>query len=223
MPKGNVNDPISDVEVAFALLVLGGKLTDREAAEAVGINPENASYVKSKRVVQDYMGAHRAAVTARIASHEAATLVKFNASREELLCRLLVLANLDPETTKGSIMGQIKAIDSIAALMGYGPEPSGKSEAEDLRGRVPRAAWMDKEPNIYRSAWMDAPREQKDSPETAAAPLATPTLSAAPQFDPEPDKPLPVPVPIARPQEPSTNKSYSLGPQGRASWVPGAN
>ena len=39
MPKGPVETPITDQEIAFAHLVLAGKLTDREAAEAVGMSP----------------------------------------------------------------------------------------------------------------------------------------------------------------------------------------
>ena len=39
MPKGPVETPITDQEIAFAHLFLAGKLTDRDAAEAVGISP----------------------------------------------------------------------------------------------------------------------------------------------------------------------------------------
>jgi hypothetical protein len=39
MPKGPVETPITALEIAFAHLILAGKLTDREAAEAVGLDP----------------------------------------------------------------------------------------------------------------------------------------------------------------------------------------
>ena len=48
MPKNKVNDPIPDQEIAFAHLVLSGTMTDRDAAESVGLKPESAAYTKSK-------------------------------------------------------------------------------------------------------------------------------------------------------------------------------
>jgi hypothetical protein len=38
-----VNDPITDQEIAFAHLILSGTMTDRRAAEAVGLNPDTAA------------------------------------------------------------------------------------------------------------------------------------------------------------------------------------
>ena len=37
MPENKVSDPITDQEMAFAHLVLSGTMTDRRAAEAVGL------------------------------------------------------------------------------------------------------------------------------------------------------------------------------------------
>ena len=48
MPKNNVSDPITDQEMAFGRLVLSGTMTDRQAADAVGLNPDSAAYTKSK-------------------------------------------------------------------------------------------------------------------------------------------------------------------------------
>ena len=62
MPKGPVETPITDQEIAFAHHILEGKLTDREAAEAVGISPGQAAYVKGKARVKEYMDSHRASV-----------------------------------------------------------------------------------------------------------------------------------------------------------------
>jgi hypothetical protein len=47
MSKNKVSDPITDQEMAFALLVQSGRMTDRQAAEAVGLNPDSAAYIKS--------------------------------------------------------------------------------------------------------------------------------------------------------------------------------
>jgi len=48
MPKNKVSDPITDQEIAFARQVLSGAMTDRQAAEAVGLNPDSAAYTKAK-------------------------------------------------------------------------------------------------------------------------------------------------------------------------------
>ena len=65
MPKNKVSDPITDKEIAFARLILSGAMTDRQAAEAVGLNPDSAAYTKAKPRVRAYMLEHRAAVAAR--------------------------------------------------------------------------------------------------------------------------------------------------------------
>jgi hypothetical protein len=39
MPKNKASDPITDQEMAFARLLLSGAMTDRRAAETVGLNP----------------------------------------------------------------------------------------------------------------------------------------------------------------------------------------
>ena len=66
MPKNNVSDPITDQEIAFARLVLSGTMTDRRAAEAVGLNPDTAAYTKSKPRVRAYMLEPRATVQQRL-------------------------------------------------------------------------------------------------------------------------------------------------------------
>ena len=71
MPKNKVSDPITDQEIAFARLVLSGAMTDRHAAEAVGLNPDSAAYTKSKPRVRAYMLEHRAAVKQELVQEEA--------------------------------------------------------------------------------------------------------------------------------------------------------
>ena len=94
MPKNPACDPITDQEIAFALLVLSGTMTDRRAAEAVGLNPETAAYVKSKPRVRAYMMEHRAAVRERLVDQEVEGLRKLNLGRDQILARLWELAKL---------------------------------------------------------------------------------------------------------------------------------
>jgi hypothetical protein len=99
MPKAPVETPITDQEIAFAHLILAGRLTDREAAEATAISPGQAAYVKGKPRVREYMAQHRASVRAGLAQHEVDALAEFNISREQILAKWWEFANIDPAKT----------------------------------------------------------------------------------------------------------------------------
>jgi hypothetical protein len=124
-----VNDPITDQEIAFAHLILSGTMTDRRAAEAVGLNPDTAPYTKSKPRVRAYMIEHRAAVREKLVDQEAdlsrravEDLRKRNIRRDQILDRLWELATLSPEATRASITGQMKALAMIVAIEGLIPD-----------------------------------------------------------------------------------------------------
>src|SRR6202048_2926731 len=122
MPKNTVTDPITDQEMAYAHLIMSGTMTDRRAAEAVGLNPETAAYTKAKPRVRAYMLEHRAAVKERLVDQEAEGLRKLNFGRDQILNRLWELATLSHEATRGSIAGQMKALAMIAAIEGLIPD-----------------------------------------------------------------------------------------------------
>src|ERR1700691_3986073 len=122
MPKNKVSDPITDQEIAFARLVLSGAMTDRKAAEAVGLNPDSAAYTKSKPRVRAYMLEHRAAVQQQLVQQEAEGQRRLNLDREQVLARLWEIANLSPEMTRGSITGQVKALSMIVAMENFIPD-----------------------------------------------------------------------------------------------------
>jgi hypothetical protein len=122
MPKNEVSDLITDQEMSFARLVLAGGMTDRQAAEAVGLNPDSAAYTKSKPHVRAYMLEHRAAVQKQLVQQEADGLHRLNLEREKVLARLWEIAYLSPEMTRGSITGQVKAISMIIAMQNFIPD-----------------------------------------------------------------------------------------------------
>jgi hypothetical protein len=97
-------------------------MTDRHAAEAVGLNPDSAAYTKSKPRVRDYMLQHRAAVQQQLVQQEADGLRRLNLDREQVLDRLWEIANLSPEMTRGSITGQVKALSMIVAMQNFIPD-----------------------------------------------------------------------------------------------------
>src|SRR5271163_3342779 len=101
MPKNIVSDPIPDREMAYAHLLMSGTMTDRQAAEAAGLNPDSAAYIKSKPRVRAYMQGHRAAVREKLVDQEAEGLRQLNLGRDQVLTRLWELANLSSEATRG--------------------------------------------------------------------------------------------------------------------------
>ena len=139
MPKNKVSDPITDQEIAFARLVLSGAMTDRRAAEAVGLNPDSAAYTKSKPRVRAYMLEHRAAVQQQLVQQEADLsrravegLHRLNLDREQVLARLWEIANLSPDMTRGSITGQVKALSMIVAMQNFIPDRPRRLLGEEI-------------------------------------------------------------------------------------------
>ena len=140
MPKNQVTDPITDQEIAFARLVLAGNMTDRHAAEAVGLNPDTAAYTKAKPRVRTYMLEHGAALHEQFVQQETEELRRLNQSREQVLARLWQIANLDPEMTRNSASAQIKALSMIVAIEGLiSDRRTGSSEKKSAS---PPAAWL---------------------------------------------------------------------------------
>jgi hypothetical protein len=183
MPKNKVTDLITDQEMAYAHLIMSGTMTDRRAAEAVGLNPDTAAYTKSKPRVQAYMSQHRAAVREKLVDQEADGLRKLNLSRDQILTRLWELATLSHEATRGSIAGQIKAMSMIVAIEGLIPDrrlsPSGKQPAAPpVKADIYTAEWL-------RKQQQSAGEDQGDSDAAAEAQPAAPHVPE-PELTPEP-------------------------------------
>lgn len=62
--------------------------------------------------------------------------------RNDILARLWELANLNPATTKGSITGQLKALELLWDCLALKPV-----EHVPLKPNVYRAAWLAETPN----------------------------------------------------------------------------
>ncbi len=178
-----VSDPITDQEMAFALLIMSGTMNDRRAAEAVGLNPETAAYTKAKPRVRAYMNEHRAAVRERLVDQEADGLRKLNIGRDQILTRLWELATLSHEVTRGIIAGQIKALSMIVAIEGL--IPSGMN-GRRLSPSAAQPAASPVEAQIYEAEWLRKQQHQAAGEEPGDAVAAAETQPAAPQV-PEPD------------------------------------
>jgi hypothetical protein len=176
MPKNQVSDPITDQEIAFAHLILAGTMTDRRAAEAVGLNPETAAYTKAKPRIREYMVEHRAAMHEQRVQQETEELRRRNQARERVLARLWEIADLDPEMTRNSASAQMKALAMIVAIEGVIPDRN-----TDRRGSAQnKSTHPPVQPHIQ-----PCPDRDEDGP--GAAPDAPSNLE--PALDPTPANP----------------------------------
>ena len=137
------NDPITEQETAFAHLILSGTMTDRQAAEAVGLNPETAVEIKSRPRVSDYILKLRAAVQQQ-------PVEQFNVSRDQVLTRLWAIANMEPERTRNSMSSQVKAISMIVAIEGLIPDRRVARRAVSENQPAPPPV----PPDFYKAEWL---------------------------------------------------------------------
>jgi hypothetical protein len=162
MPKNQVSDLITDQEIAFARLILSGTMTDRAAAQAVGLNPDSAAYTKSKPRVLAYMTEHRAAVQQQLVEQESEGLRRKNQWRQQVLDRLWEIAKLPAEVTRGSITGQVKAISMIVAIEGLIPDR--RAGSKDNQSAPPPS-----QPDIYEAEWLRRQQGETIDPQPGPA------------------------------------------------------
>ncbi|MGB8537719.1 MAG: hypothetical protein WCD57_14960 [Acidobacteriaceae bacterium] len=115
--------------------------------------------------------------------------------REQVLNRLWELAAMAPETTRGSITGQVKALQMIVAIEGLIPDR--RAAASDKKSAPPRPPV-----DIYQSAWL---RERKGE---TIDPQPDPTL-AQEEDDPRPAEPEAAPP---APADPPPAPDRPIGP-----------
>ena len=174
MPKNNVNDPITDQEIAFVHLLVTGTMTDRQAAEAVGLNPDTAADIKSKPCVSAYILEHRATVQQQPDTEG----LRFNQSRDRVLARLWQIADLPPEMTRNGMSAQVKALSMIIAIEGLIPSRSNNRHAVSIPDKpAPEPVT----PPFYVSEWM---RNQQNGQSADPQPSTT---QAVPSVDPVED------------------------------------
>jgi hypothetical protein len=215
MPKNKVSDPITDQESAFARLVLSGAMTDRHAAEAVGLNPDSAAYTKSKPRVRAYMLEHRAAVQQQLVQQDADLSGRavegqrrLNLDREQVLDRLWELADLSPDMTRGSITGQVKCLAMIVAIQNLIPDrravPAEKKSAPaPVNAQIYQAEWLRKQKAATHATTNDP--QPNPAPPVPPAPASRGACRGAQQEDSRripacpgvPWKPEPAPASVA--------------------------
>jgi hypothetical protein len=117
----------------------------------------------------------------------------FTVTRDQILTRLWEIAHISPEITRGSLVGQVKALSMIVAIEGLIP---------DRRAASPRnqPAPPPVTPDIYKSAWLRAQQtgendgENVDPPQTASQGETATGPSSAPDGPPPTAEPAPAPA-----------------------------
>jgi hypothetical protein len=223
MPKNQVSDLITDQEIAFACLIRSGTMTDRRAAQAVGLNPDTAAYTKSKPCVRAYMIEHPAAVQQQFVEQETDGLRRQNQWREQVLDRLWEIANLPAEMTRGSITGQVKALSMIVAIEGLIPDRRAGSSGN-------KSAPPHSQPDIYPAAWLRRQQQGKtidpqpgpalvdEEEDEAGLAEAEPSPGSAVDAPPPPDTPS---AAFDRSESEFANWSSSSEPTPSAPHTPG--
>ena len=234
MPKNQVSDLITDQEMAFARLVLSGTMTDREAAQAAGLNPDTAAYTKAKPSVLAYMLGHRAAMQQQILDQEAdqsrlprpavgpalEKLRQKEERREQVLDRLWELARLGPEMTRNSITGQVKAISMIVAIECLIPDRRARSAENKSAPPLPPA-------EIYQAAWLGRPKDKAIDPQPDPPPAQEEDEPRPADPEPAPAAEAVAPPPQAMPIGPAYDRSQSVfanlfHPADTTPWAPQA-
>jgi hypothetical protein len=176
MPKNNVNDLITDQEMTFARLILSGTMTDRRAAEAAGLDPNSAAYIKSRPRVRAYMLEPRAAVEQKLIDQEPQELRRCSLVRDRVLARLWQIADMDPEMTRNSASSQVKALSMIIAIEGLIPPRTTndrRAVAAENQSAPPPVV-----PTFYVSAWA---RTQQNGETAGSEASPDPAEEEAPQ------------------------------------------
>ncbi len=194
MPRNQVTDLITDQEMAFARLVLSGSMTDRSAAEAVGLNPDTAAYTKAKPRVRAYMIEHRAAVQQRLVEQETEELRRKNQWRQQVLDRLWEIAKLPAEMTRGSITGQVKAISMIVAIEGLIPDRRAGS-------RDNKSVPVPSQPDIYEAEWLRQQQGKTIDPQPGPPLVEEEDEAGLVEPEPAPGLPEDAPGPTYEPVE----------------------
>ena len=178
MPKNT--DPITNQEIDFARHLLSGTMTDRCAAGAAGLDPDSAAETKAKPCVRAYLLAHQVEHQAADPQHpieqDPGEPRPITPDRGQILARLWEIANLSPESTRGSISGQVKALSLIVAIEGLIPDRRALTHSKS--GPPPVKA------DIYAAAWRRTQPDENPDPQPAAP---APTPETAP--DPSPAAP----------------------------------
>lgn len=122
---------LSQDEIACVHLAM--KKNREAAANRLGWTIEQVLHCLKQPHVKLYAIEYREKFIKTMAQKEASELRKVGISRETIMERLMSIAQLDPADTKGSVDGQVKALQALGAMVGLGKgDPLGDKSDEEL-------------------------------------------------------------------------------------------
>lgn len=89
-----------------------------QAATVLGVKAEDIKRLLKSPRVQRYLQQYNHAFVREMARIELARILKFPVTRDDVIGRLYALALVPPEETKGTIDGQVQAIETISEILG---------------------------------------------------------------------------------------------------------
>jgi hypothetical protein len=205
MPKNEVSDLITDQEINFAHLVLSGTMTDRQAAEGAGLNPDTAAYTKAKPRVRAYMLEHRAAMHDRLLQQQSEEQRRQNLCRERVLARLWEIADLDPDMTRNSMSAQMRALTMIVAIEGLIPDRNTDRRAGSAQNK---SAPPPAHPPIDTAAWLREQQGKTTGPQPGPDPARDEDVLGVPH--PPPGEAADAPSHLGSTPGPDLNPSPSI-------------
>lgn len=120
--KPPVVPPVTQTEAAFCHLIIQGK-TPEEAAEWLGCTAADAQTWQQRPSVRQYIESYRKVFVEKMAEAEVARLVRKQITRESIAEQFMSLALLPPERTRGSVDGQVRALEAVSTLLGLKFDP----------------------------------------------------------------------------------------------------
>ncbi len=142
-----------------------------------------------------YIQEHQPAAQQELVEQSTADHRRFRVTRDQILARLWEIAHMNPEITRGSLVGQVKALSMIVAIEGLIPDRRAAS-ARNQPAPPPVT------PDIYKAAWLRAQQTRENDGENVD-PLRTAsqgeTVSGPSSATGRPDGPPPTAEPTPAP------------------------
>ncbi len=132
-PIKKAKQPITELEMTFCHLCMsgdGGKgMSQEKAAEKLGLPAKDGRVIAQRLQVKAYFEEYRRTFMMEMARQEATQVHKFDVTRANAVALLWKLANTAPERTRGSINGQVDAVDKIGEMLGFKVNPRDFNDA----------------------------------------------------------------------------------------------
>jgi hypothetical protein len=131
---------LTEIEQACAIICIE---KDKEsAAIQLHMSMDEVNEVMGSAPVRLYLQKLQDQTIKELAKVKVRVMRKVGICRATIESRLMELAMLDPERTKGSVDGQVKALNTLATRFGYGAEkdPTADLTPEELKNLIMRGA-----------------------------------------------------------------------------------